>query len=249
MPMPPKIKVNQIFTSNNYGNFKIIEYLDKNRVKIRSETTGYERWTSTECINKGQVRDPYFPRVQGVGFEGEGKYAPSKNKREYSVWTAMLRRCYKGDISHPTYKEVTVCKRWHNFQNFCKDIRRMPFYKKENYYLDKDLIKWGNKIYDPKYCSFVPPQINGLMGGPKLKRKLPTGVHKHEGNSYYYISIYNNHKKVLYHGFSSVKTAHKYYCQLKIKMIKRTIKKYKNVLDKRILKNLKSLSYKDIYEF
>ena len=132
--------------------------------------------------------------VYNVGYLGNGKYKSKylvdskwKHTKQYLVWRTMIMRCYdvKYSKKHPTYKDCTVCEEWHNFQTFAK-------WFDENYYeientimdLDKDILKNGNKIYCPKYCVFVPQQINKLFTLRTLNRgAYPLGCHL-DGNKF-----------------------------------------------------------------
>jgi len=75
----------------------------------------------------------------------------------------MLRRCYdpKSHIKHPTYKNVTVCKEWHNFQVFAEWFEAQ--HKEEWYELDKDLLSRDNKIYSPETCLLIPCSLNSFL--------------------------------------------------------------------------------------
>lgn len=132
---------------------------------------------------KGEVKSPYDRTVQGIGYVGEGEYKTSVNNKDtpqYRTWTGILKRCYneKFHKNHPTYKDVTVCESWLNFQNFGK-------WYDENHYeidgekmaLDKDILIKGNKIYSPETCIFVPECINNLFVKNNATRgQLPIGV-------------------------------------------------------------------------
>ena len=75
----------------------------------------------------------------------------------------MLFRCYSNNKEN-SYKDVTVCESWHNFQNFAK-------WFEENYnpetmqgwHLDKDVFTKKDKIYSPKTCCFIPAEINTML--------------------------------------------------------------------------------------
>lgn len=127
-------------------------------------------------FKNGKISCPYERRYFNVGYLGEGKYKVSENSkhtRAYYTWQNMLERCYneKYHEKHPTYINCTVCKEWHNFQNFSK-------WYEENYYkvksermcLDKDILHKGNKIYSPETCVFVPQRINKLFTKRDNKR-------------------------------------------------------------------------------
>lgn len=121
-------------------------------------------------------------RVYKVGFNSGGFYpimeAPNVKSKCYNVWKDMLRRGYSNSYKdkRPTYKDVTVCEEWFDYQSFAG-----WFYKnyKEGYQLDKDLIKKGNKVYCPEFCRFIPHDLNSLLVntvGSSRNYNLPLGV-------------------------------------------------------------------------
>ena len=85
------------------------------------------------------------------------------NKRVYSLWFGMLRRCYDKDQQKRTqgrsYADCSVCKEWFFLSNFCENIKTLNGYKQwasgENMVLDKDTIITGNKEYAPSKCCFL----------------------------------------------------------------------------------------------
>lgn len=151
--------VGKVYSSNNCGEFvvKMIESFKK--VHIEFVETGYRSIVRMDSALRGAVKDKLIPAVHGVGFIGDGEFKTSesgKNNRAYLTWQRMLGRCYdSNNASRKNYQGCSVDVRWHNFQNFAK-----WFY--ENYpdldgeiHLDKDIIKKGNKVYCPEFCSFV----------------------------------------------------------------------------------------------
>ena len=116
-------------------------------------------------IKNGQVKNPYHKSVYGVGYIGIGKYVAHvkrKPTKSYDTWIGMLRRCYseKSFIRRPTYKDVTVCEEWHNFQTFVKWYEENYI---EGFHLDKDLLSKGNKIYSPETCCFISLEDNSKI--------------------------------------------------------------------------------------
>ena len=119
---------------------------------------------------------------------GIGKYSSKINNKpspQYSSWSSMIKRCYnpKCLTKDYTYQDCSVCKEWHNFQNFAK-------WYDDNYYqvfneeinLDKDILHKGNKIYSPENCIFVPKTINSLFTKSNRSRgKYPIGVDYNKG--------------------------------------------------------------------
>lgn len=124
-----------------------------------------------DVFKDGRLACPYEPRLFGIGYMGEGKYKSVDENgiktKCYYTWSNMMKRCYDKIFQkeeRPTYIDCTVCKEWHNFQNFAK-------WYEENYYeipnekmcLDKDILIKGNKVYSPQTCVFVPNKINVLF--------------------------------------------------------------------------------------
>jgi hypothetical protein len=92
-------------------------------------------------------------------------------------WRNMLNRAYSKPYLNkkPTYQDVSVCSEWHSFMNFrewwsdkCVD----------GWHLDKDLLVYGNRVYHPDRCLYVPIWLNGFTAsGLAARGELPIGVH------------------------------------------------------------------------
>ncbi len=88
------------------------------------------------------------------------------DSRAYSRWNSILMRCYCNSYHErfPTYKDCTVAKEWHNFQNFAKWFEENYI---EGYHVDKDIKVKGNRVYGPDTCIFVTPQKNKEFSSSK----------------------------------------------------------------------------------
>ncbi|WP_286231293.1 hypothetical protein [Neobacillus mesonae] len=168
---------------NKYGSeMQIEEYHGALDVWVRFDTGNLEHTTYYNFIN-GKVRSLYDSTVCEVGYIGKGKYKPSENgkaTKAYSTWAAMLNRAYseKYHSRNPSYKGVTVCKEWWNFQVFAEWFEN-NYYQIENeeMSMDKDILVKGNKLYSPDTCVFVPHRINVLfIARTRARGKLPVGV-------------------------------------------------------------------------
>ncbi len=155
------------------GNHLVINRYDKNsHVEVEFIETGYKTIATAGRIRRGSVIDKLQPRIYGVGFIGDGKNRTNGsaiNSLAYDRWTSMMKRCYdeKYHKVKPTYKDCTVCKEWHNFQNFCEwFIENYPRDGKV-YHLDKDYIFDGNKVYSPETCKFLTPFENNQISHEK----------------------------------------------------------------------------------
>lgn len=76
-----------------------------------------------------------------------------KRMAEYSIWASMLRRCENpNNQKYNLYggKGITVCERWHKFENFIADIGLRPSNK---YSLDRYPNNNGN--YEPSNCRWA----------------------------------------------------------------------------------------------
>ena len=126
----------------------------------------------------------------------------------YSRWGSMLERCYSKNkmLRHPSYKDVTVCEEWLNFQNFAEWYENtFPKHIKDiKFHLDKDLLQQGieDKIYSPNTCIWLPQKINnfihnknnkytGLSWKPKNK-KWEVTTKDFETNKNLYLGIYKD---------------------------------------------------------
>lgn len=80
----------------------------------------------------------------------------------YSIWMAMLKRCYsaKYQESRPTYTGCTVATEWLTFSNFKSWMEKQDW---QNKHLDKDLLFEGNKVYNSDTCMFVTQLVNSFI--------------------------------------------------------------------------------------
>lgn len=191
---------------NNQGCLmKIIDYKDCHNVTIQfQDEEKFSIITTYQCFEKGNIKNPYFPELYGVGYIGI-KY-PTRNKKkkskEYAAWSTMLERGYSQRLKkiYPTYQETSVCKEWHNFENFYEWIHSQENFEKwlsgERWEVDKDIIVKGNKIYSPETCVLVPPSINNLfIKADAIRGDLPVGVKFHKQKQKYEVACSINGKQ------------------------------------------------------
>lgn len=128
-------------------------------------------------ITHNCVRDYYSPSTCGVGYIGDIKVAaPKEHHREHVLWRNMLSRCYN-ENNRKDYMSyggigVTVCKRWHCFQNFLEDIKDIDGYDEKKFFagkltLDKDLKQidkpHSERVYSKETCTFISNEENMKM--------------------------------------------------------------------------------------
>ena len=197
------------------SGYRIIKFLDK-----YGHTSKYHM----SNIKEGSISNPYHPSVSGVGYFGVGEYVSSTNRNHelyYTCWINMIKRCYDKTNRklYNSYKNVTVCEEWHNFQVFAK-------WYEENYpqhiegilfELDKDFLQIGieNKVYSPETCIFLPTSINSFLCSVSNKIE---GVHYHKYNNTFIAQIYNYNRDNRYLGsFDTYEEAKSIYINEKIK--------------------------------
>jgi hypothetical protein len=143
---------------------------------------------------KQQVR-----KVFGVGINdmpGTCLFEYGKKPKLIQAWQGMLERCYcsKRGTRTPTYAGCTVDPRWHRLSGF-KTWFDLNY--REGYHLDKDVLEFGNKIYGPDTCAFVPHYVNTMLNLCNSRRgSLPLGVslRKLSGGRCAYISQCSDNK-------------------------------------------------------
>jgi hypothetical protein len=236
----PTIKIGDIFISNEGYEMEVLEHFSwyNNTVKFNdtNQTTLYNIQSSH--LRTGGISNPYHPSVFGVGFIGIGKYN-SVNNKIYPKWYGMIERgyCKKYKEDHLTYKDVTVCEEWYNFQNFAKWFEDNWKPHMEGWHLDKDILVKGNKVYSPETCCFVPQEINSLLTkSNKLRGELPIGVGKYKNKYKAYFSI---NKKGYYLGiFDTAEEAFQAYKTAKEVWIKQVADKWRNQITEQVYQAL-----------
>lgn len=217
------------FTDDKRG-YKVV-ILDDHLTELEVQIGNYR---------KGNFTNPNTPRVQGVGYYGQGKYVSKigdVHTTEYADWRSMMLRCYSG--RYPSYEGVSVCQEWHNFQKFAEWANKNGIC--ENKSLDKDLVVKGSKIYSPETCSYVPKEVNGFIKRERFN-DLPLGVDivkRSDGILFRSQGSFEN--EVEFYGvFSTPEEAFLKYKKRKEEIAKILAERYKSSLDERAYLALKN---------
>ncbi|MGG2091360.1 hypothetical protein AB1283_26085 [Bacillus sp. S13(2024)] len=177
--------IGKVYKNNAGQEYKVIHIAGtvRNGVKkyrIRFLKTGYERDIEKVEIKRGKIKDRYAPSVFGIGIIGN--YNVKDYKREYSLWSGMLERCYDtNSTGYSSYgaKGVTVCDRWHHFENFLHDLSLVDRFNYEefyggNLYLDKDLKQQstplGERVYSLHTCTFLTFEENNELANHEHRK-------------------------------------------------------------------------------
>ena len=202
----------------------IVEFHDKYGAKIHTEYINFK---------KGNVRNPYYPKICGVGISGNQKpiIQNGKNAKEYEAWVNIIKRCYNKKVKnkYPAYNNATCCDEWLLYENFYEWLHGQPNFDKwlcgHQWSVDKDILIKGNKLYSPNTCCLVPSNVNAIfIKCDSCRGDLPIGVI--EGKNSFKARCNNQLlNKIVYLGsYSTTKQAFKAYKTYKEKHIKEVAK-------------------------
>lgn len=134
------VNMNRLYEEklNNQGCLmKIVEYNSASDIVVEFQDE-YKYRTNTIYANfkSASIRNPYYPSIYVIGITG-CKY-PTKTEnndrptKEYSIWRSILERSFVKKIKEkqPTYKDVSCCSEWINFENFYEWLHSQPNFDK-----------------------------------------------------------------------------------------------------------------------
>lgn len=154
------------FTTQHCGDVIVCEYKNTKNITVVFVDTGTTLKTTKRVLtgsDRPRLRDPLAKSVFGVGCIGVGQHkahdGPADTKA-FSIWRAMLRRCYYEPERTAWRDGCTVADEWLNFQTFAEWFEKNCPRDGGRYQLDKDLTIPGNKRYSPGACRFVTQQEN-----------------------------------------------------------------------------------------
>lgn len=185
-----KVLVGQIRDTNEGGSFTVVEIISAKEIYIvHNDEHKHKAKVSADQVRNGNIRNPFYPILYGVGYMGVGKHKSKikgVNVPHYSVWTGAIIRCYcpTRQAKRPSYIGCSISKNWLCYQNFAE------WYTTHEscglgYELDKDLVVKGNRIYSAETCTMIPREINLAIRTDRINvNDLPVGVFKTKSGSY-----------------------------------------------------------------
>lgn len=246
------IKVGDRFESNRGQWMTVVDVKNHDNILIEFEDEHkYRRWiTSNQVKGKGNVKNPFFPLLFGVGYFGVGTYKSKAGSAHvgfsslpaYSAWANMLSRCYdKNYIDPELYKNSAVAKEWHNFQVFAEwyesELKFVGWEGRIN--TDKDIMGDGSK-YSSGTCCLVPVRINSSIRQTLNGKYLP-GVRK-SGQNFRVVPGYSTSNA----SFSSELDAHMSFVDSKANRVIEIANEYKDKIKPTVYETLctKDFRYK-----
>lgn len=159
--------------------------------------------------------------------------------RSHRRWIDMLRRCYESEAT--AYAGCTVCRKWHDFQEFADWFVDQPYASEADMELDKDILDPLNTVYSPEFCSLVPRVMNQIFRDTRSQRGvLPIGVTiASRGKGFitrlskYGESVYLGKRHNIIEAFEAYKAAHRKYCN-------ELADRYEGAIDARVIERLRS---------
>ena len=161
------------FSSNNFGDFIVVDYVNNKDITVEFIATGYQTKTTTKEINQGKIADRLKPSVFGVGIIGT-KYPINESgdmNYIYKVWSNIIDRCYN-EKTRLKYKAYSDCSTSDNFKYYEYFYEWFISQKgcNERFEVDKDLLLKGNKVYSENNCILLPKEINLALSTKKSQR-------------------------------------------------------------------------------
>lgn len=256
-------RIGHKFKTNSGWSGEVVEYKNSSNVTILWQD-GSKFVASWGDIIKGGIKPLCQPSVAGVGYFGVGRFIPRSysliNGKEYydetvyQYWQRMINRVYsEHELNRPSgesYKEASVCDEWHNFQNFAEwALLQSNVGSKDSkgniYHLDKDIVKFGNKVYSPDYCVFVPNVINAFFSDKEVGSSGFSGVGvikpRAENHKVGYVSEVDHLGNWKYLGFfDTPEEAFVEYKKAKEAVAKELISQWDGVVDSRVIESLRN---------
>ena len=234
----PSVKIGDIFTTKMNGICSVVEYINARHVLVLFEEHPCVVKCTVGCLRLGKVRNPMRPSVYNKGYLGVGKY-DGTHKDVYSIWITMLARCYSMVNPRVKINDSIVCDEWLNFQNFAEWCYKQSFFgfkddKGKTYHLDKDILVFGNRVYSPNTCCFVPQEINNLLTNKKTGSKsIKSGVSFNKERGKYIVRFSKGSKTKHIGYFVTELEAFLAYKEAKEQQIKVVANRWKDQIDQR----------------
>jgi hypothetical protein len=149
----------------------------------------------------------------------------------YERWRSILCRCYstKFHKGNKCYKDCEICDEWRYASNFKKWMETKDWMGKV---LDKDILYYGNKVYSPEKCIFVPVEVNSLFIKLSRRSEYPLGVYKSATKNKVDVKISIDNKRIFLGSFDDIYEAHRVWQKHKIDYLLILVERQSDVIIK-----------------
>lgn len=250
--------IGETFITNQGAKIKVIDGGSKEGCcTINFVDYNYNKEVSYFLLKGGHVKCKLSPTFSKKGYIGIGKYSQKDNKNIFSIWSAMLKRCYNNNVllKQPSYIGCSVCEEWHNFQNFAEWYIKFSI---KDFSMDKDLLS-DFKIYSPETCVFIPRYINNFISVKQTNNTSGyIGVYLDKKTNKWKSQISIDKKRTQLGRFSNIEDAINIYTitrkdcakdllnQWLIDLVKLSLTKDQVLLSEKAIKKFKEVFYIDI---
>ena len=99
-----------VFKSNRYGDFIVLEANAMNDVIIEFIDTGYKTSVFLSAINNGTITDHSAKLILGVGIVGSRLSKEERKSKVYRNWCQIIGRCYNENTryKHPSELYMSI---------------------------------------------------------------------------------------------------------------------------------------------
>ena len=220
-------KVGDVLTNNQGCNYTVVEYKNSRHVVIEfNDNHKHQVTVRAHALKTKNIRNPFYPTVQGVGYIGAGDFTSAKGsvgREAYVKWQSMLERCYSNKDRHSAYFDCSVHSDWHNFQVFAKWCVSQKYYG-SGYDIDKDILVTGNRVYSENTCCLVPSEINAMVIGLRfINGNSDMGVVYNESARKYIAKVCVGKYQKYIGSYKTLKEARRAYIELKKRYFKNMV--------------------------
>lgn len=154
----PFVVIDRVINDNN-ESMLLIQFIETNYI-AQAYPTNVKYGQVKDYYRNGVYRKPYNPLLYD-------NYEFMIFRKLKSIWKSMINRCCnENNIAYTNYGAlgVSVCDYWLDFDNFLKDVTKLPQYDKfyinpSSYQLDKDYkqinLPKSARIYSLDTCMFL----------------------------------------------------------------------------------------------
>ena len=193
--------IGKIYKMKQGSHAKIISYKGANNVTVRFEETGSERVCSITVLKNGDLKDYFYPSVQGIGYVG-GEVG---SKKAHGSWITLMSS---------VKNKYILAEEFRNFQTFTKWFDKNYI---EGWKLCANTLDKSKEECTPLTCYYLPYDLNLLFQPAK-----GYNIDKHGRIT----AKFNN---MHLGSFSSKKEAIEKYKTIKKEYILKVVEKYKDI--------------------